>query len=129
MAVSWVVQAGGVELALGALSGWVIALSVDRPDVLKRAGVRNPGRLRQAHLDLIIMGVILLAAGLAAPGLPPLWQALLVAGAWVNPLLFGPLAWRPEASSALPYRAVTLLSFTAMSAGTVALAVHLITAG
>ncbi|HEU4657245.1 MAG TPA: hypothetical protein VFR97_06950 [Capillimicrobium sp.] len=128
MAVSWVTQAGGVELALGALSGWVIALSVDRPDLIRRAGVRNPGRLRQAHLDLIVMGVILLAVGVAAPGLPPLWQALLVAGAWVNPLLFLPLAFRPEASKAPPYRAVTLLSFAAMSAGTVAVAVHLLAA-
>lgn len=129
MAVSWVTQVGGVELALGALSGWVIALSVDRPDALRRVGVRNQVRLRQAHLDLIIMGVILLVVGLAAPGLPPLWQALLVAGAWVNPLLFVPLAFRPDASKAVPYRAVTLLSFAAMSAGTVAVAVELLTAG
>ena len=129
MAVSWVVQAGGVELALGALSGWVIALSVDRPEVLRRAGVRHPPRLRQAHIDLIIMGVILIALGLAAPGLPTVWQVLLVAGAWVNPLLFLPLAFRADASKAAPYRAITLLSFTAMSAGTVAAAVELLTAG
>jgi hypothetical protein len=128
MAVSWVTQAGGVELALGALSGWVIALSVDRPDVLRRVGVRAPGRLRQAHLDLIIMGVILLAVGVAAPGLPAVWQALLVVGAWVNPLLFVPLAFGPDVQRAAPYRAVTLTSFTAMSGGTVAAAVHLLTA-
>ncbi|HEY8583708.1 MAG TPA: hypothetical protein VIL49_12200 [Capillimicrobium sp.] len=50
MAVSWVVQAGGVELALGALSGWVIALSVDRPDVgLGHRAVGRPPRRAQAR--------------------------------------------------------------------------------
>lgn len=124
--VSWVTQAGAVELAFGALSGWVIALSVDNPDALRRRGVRAIPRLRQAHLDYIIMGVILIAVGLAAPGLPSLWQALLVAGAWINPTLFLPLAFNPETQHRPAYRALTLASFAAMSTGTVAAAVHLL---
>ena len=129
MAVSWVTQAGGVELAFGALSGWVIALMIDRPDLIRRAGVKASARLRQAHLDYIIMGVILLAAGTAAPGLPLVWQLLLVGGAWVNATLFLPLAFNPDAKDQRLYRAVTLLSFTAMSSATVALAVYLLAAG
>ena len=123
---SWVTQAGALEIAFGALSGWLIALSVDQPEKLKRAGVRAIPRLRQAHLDYIIMGVILIAVGLAAPGLPTLWQVLLVAGAWVNPTLFLPLAFSPDAQHRRPYRLVTLASFTAMSAGTVATAIYLL---
>ena len=124
--VSWVTQAGAIELAFGALSGWIIALSVDQPETLKRAGVRAIPRLRQAHLDYIIMGVILIAVGLGAPGLPKLWQVLLVAGAWVNPTLFIPLAFSPESQKNSAYRAVTLASFTSMSAGTVAVAIWLL---
>jgi hypothetical protein len=124
--VSWVAQAGAVELAFGALSGWIIAVSVDNPEALKRRGVRAIPRLRQAHLDYIIMGVILIAVGVAAPELPKLWQVLLVVGAWVNPSLFVPLAFAPEAQHRRGYRAITLASFTAMSAGTVATAVHLL---
>ncbi len=125
-AVSWVVQAGAVELAFGALSGWVIVLSLERPDALKRAGVRAIPRLRQAHLDYIIMGTILIAAGLAAPGLAPVWQALLVTGAWVNPTLFVVVAFRPEATDNDAYRGLSVASFTCMSAGTVAVAVWLL---
>jgi hypothetical protein len=125
--VSWVAKAGAVELALGALSGWLVTASVDRPELLRRAGVKAMARVRQAHLDYIIMGVILIALGLAAPGLPRVWQVLLVVGAWVNPTLFVPLAFNPDVQRARPYRAVTLLSFLCMSAGTVAAAVYLLT--
>ena len=125
--MSWVVQAGAVELALGALSGWVMTAAVDRPDLLRRAGVKAMARIRQAHLDYIIMGVILIALGLAAPGLPRVWQVLLVAGAWVNPTLFVPLAFNPDTQRALPFRTITVLSFLSMSAGTVAAAVYLLT--
>lgn len=124
--MSWVTQVGAFELAFGALSGWVIALSVERPDVLKRAGVKAIPRLRQAHIDYIVMGVILIALGVAAPGLPAFWQVLLVTGALVNPTLFLPLAFRPDSAKLISYRVLTALSFTAMSTGTVAAAIHLL---
>lgn len=104
----------------------MIALSVDKPEVLKRAGVRAIPRLRQAHLDYIIMSVILIAVGVAAPGLPTLWQVLLVVGAVVNPTLLIPLACAPDSQRRAGYRAITFASFTSMSAGTVAAAVWLL---
>ena len=126
METSWIVQYGAVELALGAVSGWLVMLAVDRPELLKRIGVVAPVRLRQAHIDLIMMGTILIALGLAAPDLPAPWSILLVAGATVNPLLFIPLAFNAKLQKALPYRAVTGLSFIAMTTGTVAAAVYLL---
>lgn len=118
------VRAGLCVLAAGALLGWVVMLRVAFPDVLRRAGVRSPRRLLQLHIDLIVMGLILIAVGLALPGLPDWNRAALLFGAIVNPLLFLPLAFREAWSSALPYRAITVLSFAAMSAGTVGAAVH-----
>lgn len=116
-------QFGLCLLAFGALSGWVVVLRTEYPQVLTRVGVKSPRRLLQAHIDFIMMGVILIAVGLALPDLAGWNRALLIAGAVVNPTLFLPLAFREEWSKALPYRAVTILSFTAMSAGTVGAAV------
>lgn len=118
-----VVQVGLILLAVGALLGWAVMLRVAFPDVLRRAGIRSPRRLLQAHIDYVVMGVILIAVGTALPDLATWNRVLLIAGTIVNPLLFLPLAWREEFSMALWYRAITVVSFTAMSAATVGAAV------
>lgn len=116
-------QFGLCLLAFGALSGWVVVLRTEYPQVLTRIGVKSPRRLLQAHIDFIMMGVILIAVGLALPDLAGWNRALLIAGTVVNPLLFLPLAFREEWSKAIPYRVITILSFLAMSTGTVAAAI------
>ena len=112
------------SLALGAVSGWLVAASIDRPELLKRARVRHAGRLRQAHLDWIMMGLILLVVDVAVSDIPGWIVALIAFGTVVNPLLFLPLAYSAEAKDALPYRALTVVSFVSLSVGLPALAVH-----
>lgn len=112
------------SLALGALSGWLVAASIDQPQILRRLGIKHPGRVRQTHLDWIMMGVILLAADLAVDDMPDWITALIAFGTVVNPLLFVPLAFDASASDRLPYRAVTIVSFAALSTGLTALAIH-----
>ncbi|MDO9409818.1 hypothetical protein [Patulibacter sp.] len=118
-----VVQVGLVLLAVGALSGWAVMLKVAFPDVLRRAGVQSPRRLLQAHIDFIVMGVILIAVGTALPDLATWNRVLLIVGTIVNPALFLPLAWRESIADTLAYRVVTVLSFSAMSIATVGAAV------
>lgn len=118
-----VIQAGLILLAVGALSGWAVMLKVAFPAVLRRAGITSPRRILQAHIDFIVMGVILIAVGVALPDLATWNRVLLIAGAVVNPSLFLPLAWRESIADTVAYRAVTVLSFAAMSAGTVGAAV------
>jgi hypothetical protein len=117
------VQVGLCLLALGALLGWVVMLRTAFPAMLAAVGVRSPRRVLQTHIDFLMMGVILIAVGLALPDLAGWNRALLIAGAVVNPLLFVPLAFREAYADAVPYRVVTVLSFTAMSAGAVGAAV------
>lgn len=124
--MSGLVAAGACEIALGAVLGFPFALSVDGSDrskaLLARLRVASPRRLRQLHLDLIIMGVLLIAAGAAVPGLP-LWVALAIGvGGWTNALLFAPLMFDEDIARTAWFRAVTLVSFAAVSAGWVALA-------
>ena len=112
------------SLALGGVSGWLVAASIDRPALLRGLGVKHPPRIRQAHLDWIMMGLILLVVDVAIDDIPDVIAGLVAFGTVVNPLLFLPLAYDAEASSRPLYRVVTLLSFVALSGGLVALAVH-----
>jgi hydroxylaminobenzene mutase len=121
--MSTLARLGLVELAVGALLGWAVAASVERPAWLRRAGITSPRRVLQCHLDFLLMGLILIAVSLVLPGLATPWQVLLATGSVVNPSLFGVLAFSERAKDALPYRVVTLASFTAMSVGLVAAAV------
>ena len=117
------VRIGLVELALGAVLGWAVVVSVSRPDLLRRIGITEPRRLLQAHLDFVIMGLVLIAVGLAAPDLPAWLVVVLVLGTWLNPALFLPMAWGSDVVRHPAFRAVSGVSFVATSGGLVLAAV------
>ncbi|MBF6619436.1 MAG: hypothetical protein ITG02_04305 [Patulibacter sp.] len=116
-------QVGLCLLAFGALSGWVVVLRTEYPELLRRVGVKSPRRLLQAHIDYIIMGVILIAVGTALPDLATWNRIALIVGTFVNPTLFLPLAFREDWSKAILYRVVTVASFATMSVGAVGAAI------
>lgn len=115
---------GLVSLALAGLSGWLVLAVTQQPAWFLDRGLKAPRRFLALHLDWVMMGLILIAVDTAVPARPEWITALLAFGLVVNPLLFIPLAWGPEASRHPVYRAVTLASFTAASGGLTALAVH-----
>jgi len=121
--MDWVVRIGLVELALGGLLGWAMVVRDERPEWLRRIGVVAPQRIRQVHLDYVMMGLILIAVGLAVPDLPTAVAVALVFGTFVNPLLFVPLAFDPDAEKRLWYRVLAVVSFVAMSGSLVVAAV------
>jgi len=121
--MDWVVQVGLVELALGGLLGWAMVVRDERPEWLRRIGVVAPQRIRQVHLDYVMMGLILIAVGLAVPDLPTAIAIALVFGTFVNPFLFVPLAFDPEVDKRAWYRALAFVSFLAVSGGLVAAAI------
>jgi hydroxylaminobenzene mutase len=112
------------SLALGAVSGWLVAASIDKPALIERLRIRHPGRIRQTHLDWIMMGLLLLVVDVAVDDIPGWIVALIAFGTVVNPLLFIPLAYDAAASTKPAYRAVTFASFAALSVGLPALALY-----
>jgi hypothetical protein len=113
--VDWVVRIGLAELALGGLLGWAMVVRDERPEWLRRIGVQAPQRIRQVHLDYVMMGLILIGVGLAVPDLPTGVAVALVFGTIVNPFLFVPLAFEPDVDKRFWYRALAVVSFIALS--------------
>jgi hypothetical protein len=121
--VDWVVRAGLIELALGGLLGWAMVVRQDKPQWLKRIGVVAPQRIRQVHLDYVMMGLILIGVGLAVPDLPTAVGVALVFGTAVNPFLFVPLAFNPDTEKRTWYRILATVSFICVSGGLVVAAI------
>src|SRR4051812_46081428 len=83
-AVHGLVVSGLTELVLGALTGWPMAIAVSRPQDLEKLGIRSGARLRQWHLDLIMLGGLTAAAPSFVPDVPRTVAVPLAVGAWVN---------------------------------------------
>lgn len=115
------VASGVSTIAAGAVSGWGLSALIATPGIQKKLGIVDPKRIRQAHLDVIIMGGLVTAASLVEDA--PRWaQNATRIGAWTNSLLFVPLAFTPDAPKRLPYQAASVASFTITTAGWVGLA-------
>jgi hypothetical protein len=121
--MDWMIGIGLGELALGGLLGWAMVLRAERPELLSRIGIVAPQRIRQIHLDYVMMGLILIAVGLAVPDLPVAVAVALVFGTAVNPFLFLPLAFDPEIQQRLWYRSLAVVSFVGVSGGLLAAAI------
>lgn len=115
------IAAGTSQIAFGALSGWALAALIADPELQERLGIADPVRLRQAHLDIIIMGGLVTAAGAAGGG--PVWaRRAAVLGAWTNSALFLPLAFDRRAPKKRSYQLASVASFAITSAGWVGIA-------
>jgi hypothetical protein len=121
-AVNGLVVSGLTELALGALTGWPMALSVSSPEDLAKIGIRSGARLRQWHLDLIMLGGPTAASSRFVPEPPAAVAVPLAVGAWTNANAFGILAFRPQLKEHPAYKAGVIASFISTSWGFTGLA-------
>ena len=121
--ISGLVASGLAQVALGALVGFPYAVAVHRPELLRGVHVPAPHRIRQLHLDLIMMGGLVTATGVALPQLPRTVTIPLAVGCWTNALAFAPLAIKPSITSSPAFRAAVAASFVTTSLSWVAVAV------
>ncbi|MFL5844447.1 MAG: hypothetical protein ACJ762_07110 [Solirubrobacteraceae bacterium] len=115
-------MSGLTELALGALTGWPMSVAVSRPEDLSKLGIRSGARLRQWHLDLIMLGSLTAGASRFVPDPPRKVAVPLAVGAWVNANAFGVLAFRPELKDHPVYKTGVVASFISTSWGFTGLA-------
>lgn len=111
-----------VELAAGALSGWVYTVARTQPELAGRLGIKSAARVRQWHLDLAMLGTATVASGLAVPDPPRIPAAALGIGAWTNAMAFLPLAFRPDLDQHPAFRAYAGASFVLTTVGFVGMA-------
>ena len=116
-------QIGLCEIAFAAVLGWALIVWKEKPATLKRFGVKSPRRILQCHLDQIMMGLILIAVGLAVDGLPTWIAVPLVFGAIMNPLLFLPEAFSDTVGDRAWFKILGFVSVFAMSTSMVAVAI------
>jgi hypothetical protein len=120
--VNGLVVSGLAQISLGALAGFPYAIATYQPHRLAALGIRAPHRIRQLHLDLIMMGGLITATGAALPQLPRVVAVPLAVGCWTNALAFAPPAVRPSIEHSPLFRAVVAASFATTSASWVATA-------
>ena len=120
---SLLLTSGAVELATGALTGWVYTRARTNPELARRLGIQSAARVRQWHLDLAMLGTATVALAVAVPDAPRPVATALGVGAWTNAMAFLPLAFRPDADQHAVFKGFALSSFVATSIGFAGMAV------
>lgn len=86
-------QAGLVLLSIGGLSGMLLYLALDKPKGW--LAIKQIARLRQGHIDALVIGTILLALG-SFVALPAAVGWVLVVSGYYTAITTGALAWWPD---------------------------------
>jgi hypothetical protein len=120
--VNGLVVSGLVQIAVGALTGFPYAAATYKPDLARQLGIEAPRRVRQLHLDLVMMGGLVTATGAALPRIPRAVAVPLAIGCWTNALAFAPPAVRPSIEQSKPFRVMVGTSFAITAASWVAVA-------
>lgn len=115
---SGLVVSGLAQVALGALAGIPYAIATYKPQLLSHLRVQAPHRVRQLHLDLVMMGGLVAVTGVAVPRVP----RVVAVGCWTNALASAPPAIKPSIENSPAFRALVAASFVTTSTSWLAVA-------
>ncbi|MBC2773165.1 hypothetical protein H6M51_09845 [Rhizobium sp. AQ_MP] len=110
--MNFISQAGLVLLALGGISGMVLSLALEKPKGW--LAIKQVSRLRQGHVDALIIGTILLALGYGMAQIHPVTGWLLIVSGFYTAIATGALAWWPDWPTRT--RLIWWLDFASLSA-------------
>ncbi|WKG06387.1 hypothetical protein [Mycolicibacterium sp. HK-90] len=119
------VTAGVLELTAGVLTGWLM-VAAGSEAWRNRLRLADTRRIRQGHLELLMMGAILVALGAADLHLPAAATVLIISGSWIAPVLFFPLAWNPALGDCRPLNWLDRAGFVMLTVGYLTAAVTVI---
>ncbi|PYB72412.1 hypothetical protein [Rhizobium wuzhouense] len=92
--MTFITQAGLVLLSIGGISGMLLSVALDKPKGW--FAIKQISRLRQGHVDALIIGTVLLALGYGATMLHPAIGWLLIVSGFYTAIGTGALAWWPD---------------------------------
>lgn len=91
--MEFLTRAGLILLSIGGLSGMLLYIAMDKPKGWM--AIKQISRLRQGHVDALVIGTILLALG-SVVAMPTSIGWVLVISGYYTSLATGALAWWPD---------------------------------
>lgn len=110
---------GALLLCFSLLLAWLLSMLKGMPNTPLLRFVRSEKALLQAHIDYILMAILLFIFALSGRDFPPLVAYATIVGSITNPLLFLVMAVKPDVAKTplSPFGICSVLSFIATTTG------------
>lgn len=110
---------GAVLLCFSLLLAWLLSMLKGMPNSPLLRFIRSEKALLQAHIDYILMAILLFIFALSGREFPPLVAYATIVGSITNPLLFLVMAIKPDVAKTplSPFGICSVLSFMATTTG------------
>lgn len=120
------ILAGTLLLCFSLVLAWLLSTLIGIPGLKMFGFIRSNKAILQAHIDYILMAIILYIFALSGMDFPPVFAYAAIVGAITNPMLFLVMAVNPqvEKSPFSIFGIVSVLSFIVTTVGMAGCALH-----
>ncbi len=110
---------GALLLSFSLLLAWLLSMLKGMPNTPLLRFIRSEKALLQAHIDYILMAILLFIFALSGRDFPPVVAYATIVGSITNPLLFLVMAVKPDVAKTplSPFGICSVLSFIATTTG------------
>ncbi len=110
---------GALLLCFSLLLAWLLSMVKGMPDASFHRFIKSEKALLQAHIDYVLMAILLFVFALSGYEYPPLIAWATIVGSITNPLLFLVMAVKPDVlkTPMSPFGVCSVLSFIATTTG------------